>query len=115
MKSSTGRWVSGDDFFGRDRELQVLEARVRDHNHVLLTGQRRIGKTSIAQELGRQLECRGWVFLFADIEGRLPQRMWLRASPRPCIRFGQSRLGLQLECVVGSATVSRRSVPSTSE
>ena len=69
MKLSTGRWVSGDDFFGRDRELQVLEARVRDHNHVLLTGQRRIGKTSIAQELGRRLECRGWVFLFADIEG----------------------------------------------
>ena len=69
MRSSTGRWVSGDDFFGRDRELQVLEERVRDRNHVLLTGQRRIGKTSIAQELGRQLKCRGWIFLFADIEG----------------------------------------------
>ena len=69
MRSSTGRWVSGDDFFGRDRELQVLEARVRDRNHVLLTGQRRMGKTSIARELGRRLECKGWVFLFTDIEG----------------------------------------------
>ncbi len=69
MRSSTGRWVSGNDFYGRDRELQVLEARVRDRNHVLLTGQRRMGKTSIARELGRRLECKGWVFLFTDIEG----------------------------------------------
>ena len=36
MRSSTGRWVSGEDFFGRDRELQVLEARICDGNHVLL-------------------------------------------------------------------------------
>ena len=69
MRSSTGRWVTGDDFFGRDRELQVLEARIRDGNHVLLTGQRRMGKTSIARELGRRLEHEGWVFLFTDIEG----------------------------------------------
>ena len=69
MRSSTGRWVSGDDFFGREGELRVLEARVRDHNHLLLTGQRRMGKTSIARELGRRLESKGWVFLFADVEG----------------------------------------------
>ena len=39
MKSSTGRWVSGDDFFDREPELRLLESRVRDGNHVLLTGQ----------------------------------------------------------------------------
>ena len=69
MRYSTGRWVSGDDFFNRDAELQVLEARVRDGNHTLLTGQRRMGKTSIVQELGRRLEQDGWTFLFADVEG----------------------------------------------
>jgi len=69
VKSSTSRWVSGDDFFNREPELQVLESRVRDGNHVLLTGQRRMGKTSMAQELGRRLESRGWVFLFADVHG----------------------------------------------
>ena len=37
MKSATGRWVSGDDFFDRESELQVLEARVRAGNHTLLT------------------------------------------------------------------------------
>lgn len=69
MRSRTGSWVSADDFFDRAAELQVLEARVRDRNHVLLTGQRRMGKTSVAHELGRRLQAQGWVFLFADVEG----------------------------------------------
>ena len=69
MKSVTGPWVSGEDFFDRENELRILDQRVRDGNHVLLTGQRRMGKTSVARELGRQLEEDGWVFLFADVEG----------------------------------------------
>ncbi len=69
MNLSTGRWVRGDDFFNRERELHILETLVRDRNHVLLTGQRRMGKTSIVQELGRRLENDGWIFLFADVEG----------------------------------------------
>ncbi len=69
MKSSTGRWVSDEDFFDRETELQILETRVRDGNHTLLTGQRRMGKTSVVRELGRRLEDQGWVFLFADVEG----------------------------------------------
>ena len=71
MRSSTGRWVCGDDFFDREAELEVLGARVRERNHVLLSGQRRMGKTSIVQELGRRLEDEGWIFLFADVEGAL--------------------------------------------
>ena len=74
MKSSTGRWVSGDDFFDREPELRLLESRVRDGNHVLLTGQRRMGKTSVARELGRRLETQGWVFLFTDVEGATSEK-----------------------------------------
>ena len=69
MRPTAGRWVSGDDFFDREPELQVLNSHVRDHNHLLLTGQRRMGKTSIARELGRRLKADGWIFLFADVEG----------------------------------------------
>ena len=69
MRLSTGRWVSGDDFFNRERELRQLETLVHDGNHVLLTGQRRMGKTSIAYELGRRLKAKGWIFLPADVEG----------------------------------------------
>ncbi|WP_423928668.1 hypothetical protein [Candidatus Palauibacter sp.] len=69
MKSSTGRWVSGDDFHDRAEELALLESRVRDGNHMVLTGQRRMGKTSVLRELGDRLTKEGWVFLFADVEG----------------------------------------------
>ena len=69
MQLSTGRWVIGDNFFDREFELQILETHIRNGNHVLLTGQRRMGKTSIARELGRRLEAEGWVFLFTDVEG----------------------------------------------
>ena len=69
MKPSTGRWVSGDDFFNRESELSILEHRICNGNHVLLTGQRRMGKTSVARELGRRLEAQGRVFLFVDVEG----------------------------------------------
>jgi len=69
MRSSTGRWVSGTDFFDRESELAVLRTRVRERNHLLLTGQRRMGKTSILQELGRRLETDDWLFLFVDVEG----------------------------------------------
>ena len=65
MRPTAGWWVSGDDFLDREPELRVLESHVRDHNHLLLTGQRRMGKTSIARELGRRLDlsvrgCRGF-------------------------------------------------------
>ena len=69
MRSATGRWVSGEDFFDRERELAVLKTRVLECNHVLLTGQRRMGKTSILRELGSRLGSEGWIFLFADVEG----------------------------------------------
>ena len=69
MRSTTGRWVSGSDFFDREAELELLESLVRDRNHVLLSGQRRMGKTSIARELGRRLESQGWSSLFVDVEG----------------------------------------------
>lgn len=68
MRPITGRWVVGEDFFDRDRELGILAGRVCDGNHVLLTGPRRVGTTSVARELGRRLEARGWISLFVDVE-----------------------------------------------
>ncbi len=68
LKSANGRWVAGNDFFNREHELKLLRSRIEAGDHVLLTGQRRMGKTSLARELGRQLEEDGWVFLFSDVE-----------------------------------------------
>lgn len=69
MRSSTGRWVSGDDFFfDREAEPEVLHAQVREYNPVLLTGQRHMGKTSILRELERRFKREGWTVLFVDVE-----------------------------------------------
>ena len=81
MKSATGRWVSGNDFFDRESELRILEQRVCDGNHVLLTGQRRMGKTSLVRELGRRLtEGGGWAAIGAVEEvGASGFRLKIRA------------------------------------
>ena len=104
MRSSTGRWVSGDDFFDRDRELQILETRVREHNHILLTGQRRMGKTSVLRELGRRLESDGWVFLFTDVEGATCAEDAIAAIAQAVhpVRSISSRLAAGMQCWVGN-------------
>lgn len=68
MKPHAGTPVTGANFFNRDAELRLLEAKVRSGTHVLLAGQRRMGKTSLATELGRRLQDDGWAFLFVDVE-----------------------------------------------
>ena len=68
MRTQAGAPVTGADFFNRDAELRLLEAKVRNGTHVLLAGQRRMGKTSVAKELGRRLQTDGWEFLFVDVE-----------------------------------------------
>lgn len=73
MRSSTGRWVSGDDFFNRTDELETLEQLACDRNHVLLTGQRRMGKTSLARALAERLSAHGWTCLFSDVEGAVSE------------------------------------------
>ncbi|MXY34667.1 MAG: hypothetical protein F4Y60_11380, partial [Boseongicola sp. SB0664_bin_43] len=71
--------MSGEDFFDREAELDVLESRVRGRNHV----QRRTGKTSILRELGRRLEDEGWAFLFVDAEGATcPEDVVARTSSK---------------------------------
>ncbi len=56
MRSLAGAPVTGADFFNRDAELRLLDAKVRGGTHILLAGQRRMGKTSVAEELGRRLQ-----------------------------------------------------------
>ena len=112
MKSSTGRWVSGDDFFNRDPELGRLKRLVQDRNHVLLTGQRRMGKTSVVRELGRQLETEGWIFLFTDIEGATCPEDVVADIARPRTQFALSRRVSPPRWDAGSVARSRRSAHS---
>ena len=56
LKKSGGNWVSGDHFFDREEELARLQTAVRDGTHILLTAQRRMGKTSLVRELLTRLD-----------------------------------------------------------
>ena len=78
MRPLAGAPAMGADFFNRDAELRLLETKVRSGTHILLAGQRRMGKTSVAKELGRRLQTDGWEFLFVDVEDA--------ASPADVIR-----------------------------
>ena len=69
LRKAGGNWVDGDRFFNRDAELEALTERVKDGTHTLLTAQRRMGKTSLVQELLRRLKSEGcFETIFVDLE-----------------------------------------------
>ena len=70
LTKAGGTWVVGDRFFDRSADLVALTERCQEGAHTLLTGQRRIGKTSLVRELLRILEESGrFDTVFADLEG----------------------------------------------
>ena len=65
-------WVYGDRFFDRDAEIEALRERVENGTHTLLTGQRRMGKTSLVRELLRRLDHEGrFATVFVDLEAAM--------------------------------------------
>jgi hypothetical protein len=60
--------VSGFDFFGRAALLRNLSASINGDENVAILGLRRSGKTSVLQELRRQLRPRGVVMPIADFQ-----------------------------------------------
>ena len=56
LKKTVGNWVDGDRFFDRHDDLLVLRDAVLDGTNLLLTGQRRMGKTSLVRESLRRLK-----------------------------------------------------------
>ena len=67
LKSSQGRVVAGDTFWGREKDIELLTKRFENGGHVLLVAQRRMGKTSLMAELERQLN-EQYICLFVDLE-----------------------------------------------
>lgn len=103
MRASAGPPVVGEDFFDREIELRQLASRVQDGNHVLLTGQRRMGKTSIAMELGARLEREGSVFLYIDVEGETSEEAMVASLAEAVhpVRAVSARLALSMKELLG--------------
>ncbi len=59
MRNIAGPPVEGENFFGREAEIEIMLETLQDQN-VLLLGPRRIGKTSFARAVMRRLQDQGW-------------------------------------------------------
>ncbi|MDG4595426.1 MAG: ATP-binding protein [Candidatus Contendobacter sp.] len=59
MDNIAGPPVEGDNFFGREADINTLRE-LLEHHDLLLLGPRRIGKTSIARALMRVMREAGW-------------------------------------------------------
>lgn len=70
MKISIGHAVEGDNFFGRERELQrMMDIWQNNASGIFIPGPRRIGKTSLVKEFIRRNK-EQFKFVYFDLEGR---------------------------------------------
>ena len=74
LLQSYGNWVDGDKFWGRETEIESLAVKIREGAHILLTAQRRMGKTSLMRELVRR---------FRLSDDRIPLFVDLQKSANP--------------------------------
>ncbi|MDS4013192.1 MAG: ATP-binding protein [Candidatus Accumulibacter sp.] len=68
MPIRVGNKADGDDFFDRTAEREDLW-RYLAGNHVVLSGARRLGKTSLLQRVAEEAAERGWQARLLDVEG----------------------------------------------
>jgi hypothetical protein len=68
MTIKLGNKADGDDFFDRVNERKDLWSYLQG-NHIVLSGPRRLGKTSLLQKLADEAEEHGLLARLADMEG----------------------------------------------
>ena len=68
MRNITGQAVTGENLYGRSRELADLWEKLEQGEHVLMLAPRRVGKTSLMQELQRDPRER-WAVIYVEVEG----------------------------------------------
>lgn len=76
MENIAGSPVEGDDFFGREADLELLTQTLR-HDDVLLLGPRRIGKTSIARAAMKVVQAQGWRAIEMNVASAQDERGFL--------------------------------------
>ena len=67
LKQAHGNYVVGDRFWDREKDIELLIDKLDEGAHILLVAQRRMGKTSLMNEIKRQLEDR-YTCLFVDLQ-----------------------------------------------
>lgn len=68
MNNKTGSPVIGDDFFGREKELEFAWGKINTGNSFILAAPRRVGKTSFALRLLDLAKEKNWNILQINLE-----------------------------------------------
>lgn len=68
MPIRVGNKAEGQDFFDREREREDIW-RYLEGNHIVLSGPRRLGKTSLLQRIAEEAEDRGLLARLVDVQG----------------------------------------------
>lgn len=67
LSRACGNWVEGDKFWDRECETRMFIEYLDDGAHILLTAQRRMGKTSLMREVSRKIKDR-YICLWVDLQ-----------------------------------------------
>lgn len=78
MKNITGPPVEGDDFFGREKELNFADKHIQKGNSLILAAPRRIGKSSFGKKLLAQAAKKGWNTLELNLEEITSEEAFVR-------------------------------------
>ncbi len=69
ISNKVGPPVTGDDFYGRIKELAHAHELLDSNHSLVLSAPRRIGKSSFAKRLIEDKEAQGWKCVYIDLEG----------------------------------------------
>ena len=68
VKNIIGSVAEGNDFIGREKELQQAIELLEDGNNLILAAPRRVGKTSFSRKLKDELEKKNWKCFYIDLQ-----------------------------------------------
>lgn len=68
ISNKIGPPVEGDDFFGREKEIQKANKLLNSSHSLLLSAPRRIGKSSLAKRLIEEKKNQRWKCVYIDLE-----------------------------------------------
>ncbi|WP_309640941.1 AAA-like domain-containing protein [Flavobacterium sp.] len=68
INNITGSPVEGNDFFGREKELEFVWRHIKKGNSIILSAPRRVGKSSLAKRVLKEAKENGWDTLEINLE-----------------------------------------------
>lgn len=69
ISNKVGPPVTGEDFYGRSKELALAHEFLDTNHSLVLSAPRRIGKSSFAKKLVEDKKSDGWTCVYIDLEG----------------------------------------------